>query len=153
VQIYIKEARKLKGAAPEEFRLWSLIRDFPVWCASRRQEANPIADQTPWITYGAIRFLKRIVTKEMRIYEYGCGGSTIFFALRSRQVFACEHDPAWANKLRDSLNNMIRTNSEIKVVEPGPDENSLNKDFTNPHDYVSHSPPYKGFDFKAYAEA
>jgi predicted O-methyltransferase YrrM len=153
LRVYLREAWKLKTGSPSDFHLWPLIRDFPAWYSSQRPSANPVTDQRPWITYGAIKFLERVVTSEMRIYEYGAGGSTIFFALRAKKVFTCEHDPAWANKVRASLIRANCSNYELKVVEAISDRLTLNKDPANPDDYVSHSPPHRNLDFRDYSKS
>ena len=49
----------------------------------------------PWITFPAIRFLKRRLTPESRVFEWGSGMSTIWFERRCREVWAVEDDPAW----------------------------------------------------------
>src|SRR5262245_66641616 len=57
----------------------------------------------PWLAYPAIEFLARRVQPEWRVFEYGCGNSTLWWASRVREVIACEHDRAWAERLRPQL--------------------------------------------------
>jgi hypothetical protein len=151
--IYLHEAGKLKSDSPGDFRIWPLIRDFLPWYLSMSPDATPITDRTPWMTYGAIRFLKRILRKDMRIYEYGAGGSTIFFALLAEKVFTCEHDPIWAIKVQEVLDKMNCPNYEIRVVKPVPDQESVYKDPVDPEGYVSTSTQHKGLNFRAYAKS
>jgi predicted O-methyltransferase YrrM len=53
----------------------------------------------PWITYGAIRFLAPRVRPEWRVFEFGCGDGTLWWAARVREVIACEHDAAWRERI------------------------------------------------------
>jgi len=53
-------------------------------------------DSIPWFTYGAIEFLRRCDLSEVRVFEYGAGASTTWFAKRAKEVISVEHDPRWA---------------------------------------------------------
>ena len=67
------------------------------WFRSFREGRS--VDQTgapiPWFSYPAIEFLCRRVRPEMRVFEYGCGASTSWWAGKVASVVACEHDEAW----------------------------------------------------------
>ncbi len=71
------------------------------WFKSYRERAPVDADGNPlpWITYPAIEFLKRRVKKEMSVFEYGCGGSTLWWSLMAKEVVAVEHDKEWYQKI------------------------------------------------------
>jgi predicted O-methyltransferase YrrM len=62
----------------------------------RTLRKSPLQVGLPWISLGAIRFLGRALRPEMSVFEYGSGGSTLFFAQRCRSVVAIEDDPYWA---------------------------------------------------------
>jgi hypothetical protein len=53
----------------------------------------------PWITYPAFRQLARIVRPDWRVFEYGCGGSSLWWASQVEQVFSVEHDAVWAARI------------------------------------------------------
>jgi len=53
----------------------------------------------PWINYGAIHLLKQRLTKDLTLFEYGSGYSTIFFARRVQSVTSVEYDETWFKKL------------------------------------------------------
>lgn len=57
----------------------------------------------PWYTYGAIRFLTARLDARWRVFEYGSGQSTLWWAARVARVVSCEHDPAWHARLRPQL--------------------------------------------------
>ena len=54
----------------------------------------------PWFTYGAIHFLEDRVRSDMRVFEYGSGNSTHWFAKRAREVVSVEHDGDWLNLMK-----------------------------------------------------
>lgn len=57
----------------------------------------------PWYTYPCIRFLEGRVKKEMTVFEYGSGHSTLWWSERVQRVVACEHDQAWYQSLSPRL--------------------------------------------------
>lgn len=65
----------------------------------------------PWLTYSFIHFINRRLTKEMSIFEYGAGNSTIWFAQRVKKIISVENDEKWVEALKPSL----PSNSELVV--------------------------------------
>jgi predicted O-methyltransferase YrrM len=59
--------------------------------------------QLPWFSYAAIDFLKSLLRPEMDVFEYGSGGSTLFFAKRVRTVTTTEDNVIWLEKVRERL--------------------------------------------------
>jgi hypothetical protein len=64
---------------------------------------SAIGDGQPWLTFRAIRWLAANLEPTMRIFEYGSGGSTLFFANRVRDVVSVEHDPEWHARTSDAI--------------------------------------------------
>ncbi|TVQ00808.1 MAG: FkbM family methyltransferase [Balneolaceae bacterium] len=54
-------------------------------------QSNPL----PWFTYTAIELLKERLPENLMVFEYGCGHGTLWWAARSRKLFAVEHDEKW----------------------------------------------------------
>lgn len=69
----------------------------------RRLGTTPLDLGEPWFVYGAIRFLKRTIVPGGKVFEYGAGGSTVFFHNRGCDVTTVEHDPSWASATREKL--------------------------------------------------
>lgn len=53
----------------------------------------------PWVTYSFIDFIKTRLTKDLSIFEYGSGNSTLFYAHHVKKVVSVEHDEAWYHKI------------------------------------------------------
>src|SRR5208283_402812 len=51
---------------------------------------TPLELGVPWFSQSAIDFLESYVKPSMRVFEYGSGGSTIFFARRAKSVDSIE---------------------------------------------------------------
>jgi hypothetical protein len=59
------------------------------------QDGNPL----PWVTYSFIDFIKTRLGKDFKIFEYGSGNSTLFYAQRVARVVSVEHDEEWYKKI------------------------------------------------------
>lgn len=70
--------------------------------------ATPI----PMLTYPFLKFLEKRINREMTVFEYGSGNSTLWWAKRVNRVVACEHDKGWFEKMsRD-----VPAHAEVKYV-------------------------------------
>lgn len=74
----------------------------------RRQPVDSQGEPIPWITYPAIHFLNGRVRPEMRVFEFGSGASTLWWARRVRSVTSCEHDLAWFERTRASVPSNVQ---------------------------------------------
>jgi len=65
---------------------------------------HPIDEEgiTPWMTFPAIAFLKNIIGKQNKIFEYGCGYSTKFFSERAGTVVSIEHNVEWYEYMKEN---------------------------------------------------
>jgi hypothetical protein len=87
------------------YSLCSLKRIGPLredgWFRSFREEACVDADGNPlpWMTYPAIEFLGKRIRREMSVFEFGCGESTLWWASRVNEVVSVEHDKDWHGKI------------------------------------------------------
>ena len=75
----------------------------------------------------------------MSVFEYGSGGSTLFFARRVRTVISTEDNAAWIEKVRRRLTELSLKNVELQHHE---------FDFKNPKEfensaYLNSIPPQK----------
>ncbi|QSR85451.1 hypothetical protein [Methylacidimicrobium sp. B4] len=53
----------------------------------------------PWISYSCIDWLSRRLRPGMKVFEFGGGGSTIFFAAHGCFVVTVENYPEWQEKI------------------------------------------------------
>jgi hypothetical protein len=63
----------------------------------------PLELATPWCSYKAIDFLEDHLNACMHVFEYGAGGSTLFFMHRVMQVTSVEAHPEWYENVRRAV--------------------------------------------------
>ncbi len=73
---------------------------------ARSLDANlPIAadgSPVPWYTYPAIEYLNQLDASGLRIFEYGSGNSSLYWARKGANVWCVEHDPHWYERMRQN---------------------------------------------------
>jgi len=74
-------------------------------------------DPIPWMTYPFIRYIESNLDKDVNVFEYGCGNSTLWWASRSRKVVACEHDRTWC----EEIENQAPSNVSLYCVPLSPE--------------------------------
>ncbi len=57
----------------------------------------------PWITYPIISFLNGKKLKDLTVFEYGSGNSTMWWSKRVSNITSCEHDFKWYNYFKEKI--------------------------------------------------
>jgi len=105
----------------------------------------------PWIPYAAITFLYSIIRPGWRVFEWGSGNSTYFFAREGMKLISIEHDFDWYREVRAVLDSRFgSTNPRIQLHYIPMDVENIGCDKSNPDHY--YEPPYAG-NFQQYAKA
>lgn len=79
--------------------LYGLIENG--WLRSYREqqcvdkEGRPL----PWYSYSAIHFLEGRLQPGMRVFEFGCGNSTLWYAARVARVDSVDNESHWAERI------------------------------------------------------
>jgi hypothetical protein len=75
------------------------------WFKSYRQHQSigRKGEPLPWITYPMINFLDGRIKKDSRVFEYGSGNSTLWWAKHCKQVISVEYDKSWYLKMGSKL--------------------------------------------------
>lgn len=74
---------------------------------------SPLSLGMPWFSLSAIRFLNQYVTRTMDVFEYGSGGSTIYFSRRAAKVTSTEDNRQWLERVRTHLAADNITNANL----------------------------------------
>jgi len=126
--------------------IWNNIICLPVWWKYQQKKNEPLKNDHPWITFRAERFLRKILRKDMMVFEYGSGSSTMYFARRVAQVFSTEHHPGWYEHIRQILDEHSVNNVDYRLIEPDtPDGNQRTG-------YLSRHHLYKNKRFERYVK-
>lgn len=76
------------------------------------EEGRPL----PWYTYPATEYLEQFDYHDKRIFEYGCGASSLFWADRAAAVVGIEDNETWFAKWSKEFE---RPNLEIRLRAEG----------------------------------
>lgn len=118
------------------------------WFQSRRK--NYLLDHAiPWITFDATDFLKANLRKGLRVFEYGSGASTLFWAKYEAHRVSIEHDPAWHKVLRERFDPAYHV--DLRLVPADNPPITKTSDLADPEAYRSDWLGYEHSTFKAYA--
>jgi hypothetical protein len=63
------------------------------------QNGNPI----PWMNFPVVRILEERLTKDLNLFEFGSGYSTLFYAEKVRAVTSVEYDEKWLHIIKSQL--------------------------------------------------
>jgi hypothetical protein len=149
--IYLKMAAKAIMRSPSMKTFGYLLRYFSPWQKYLDKGRNAVIDQQPWLTFPAIDYIKTILHPAMRVFEYGSGGSTLFWAKQAREVISVEHDHQWFELMKQQLEQLKMQNVSYFFIPPRIDEHVGKKDPGNPTDYVSADEDYRNNSFLDYA--
>lgn len=72
--------------------------------------------EDPWIAQGAVQFLDQNLKKDMKLFEWGSGRSTLWFSKRVKQVVSIEYNSQWASKLSAMLSDKKVANVDLRYV-------------------------------------
>jgi Methyltransferase domain len=89
-------------------RYWGVRRGYLMrigWVRSNwaRTPVDASGDPLPWLTYPAIDFLHGRIQPSMKVFEYGSGQSTRWWARHVESVHAIEDDSEWFERVSADL--------------------------------------------------
>jgi hypothetical protein len=123
------------------------------WSQSLNGQHNSMTDEQPWMTFTAIDFIKQHISNADKVFEFGGGGSTLFFINHAVFVATVEHDEQWFSVLRDKISSKKEANWKGIFVPAEKNTAPLNSDIANPNDYASDDNHFKNFNFRNYASS
>jgi hypothetical protein len=143
----------LKGAVlyPRYFSFRRNLGNFRRWWRSLEPGHTSMSDASPWICFEAIDTLERFLHADMKIFEYGSGGSTLFFSQRCAEVISVEHHREWYHRVNEHCTRNGIGNVRYFLVEPETDPRFNDKHKADPGHYISDDAESKGKHFRRYA--
>ena len=75
-------------------------------------------NELPWIAFDAVLWLKSYLQPHMNVFEYGSGGSTIFFLKRVKKIISIEHAQTWFEQVDARLKKQGALNYEYFLIKP-----------------------------------
>lgn len=102
----------------------------------------------PWIVFKMTDYIKKVINKKMSVFEYGMGGSTLFFSDRVAKIISIEHNPSWYYKMRKILKKNRFHNYECFLVKP----TIISSASKSTNKYCSSSLEYRNKSFERYVK-
>lgn len=119
--------------------------DFRDWIATTFLGRDLLTAGWPWITFPAMRWLTSYLRPSMSVFEWGSGGSTLFFARRVARVVSVEYDAGWCEAVAVRLRDHGLGNAQVRHLPPEPgDDGAL---------YRSSAAEFAGMSFRRYVDS
>lgn len=100
------------------------------------QDAQFLKQKIPWLTFDSIDYLNTLLLSSKRVFEWGSGGSTLFWLKKGANVVSVEHDRQWYEMMKSIIFNM--ENIDYKLIEPEANQRRLDiPDPSDPDSYLS----------------
>jgi hypothetical protein len=149
IKIYRREIASAKQSGKKTTGYWPY---FFRWKKFLGNHTDSLKNELPWITFPVIDFLNSWLKKEHRVFEYGGGSSTIYFARRIGELVTVEHHAEWFQNISKVIAEKQITNWKGILAE-AQEGNPFGNSISDPKHYVSDDANYKGKHFQKYASA
>lgn len=126
---------------------------YPRWMGSFRPGRNSVNDESAWITFEALDYLNAHLRPEHRVFEYGGGGSTLFFCKRVAAVVTVEHHEEWFRVVEKTIKSKGYSHWTGFFAPPEPVADGHLRQLHDPAHFKSSSPDMEGMSFEKYARA
>lgn len=125
------------------------------WLESITGDYHPISARKPWINYPATEFISARLREGQSVFEYGAGGSTLFFLDHGLSVTSIEHDSTWFDKISKAVGKCKhRAAWKGLLCEPSlclTDSDA--RDCADPDAYISSSRYHQKQNFRTYVQS
>lgn len=121
--------------APWLLRKEGLLKDAG-WFRSFREKAplDAAGNPLPWVTYSFMDFIAPRLTRELDLFEFGSGNSTLFYSGKVKSVTVVEHDKGWHEAMKGKIPGNVTL--IFKELSYGGDYSGTAVDTGNRYDIV-----------------
>ena len=123
-----------------------------IWIKTKLSIGGPLEDGFPWVPFNAMEYMDKILNKESKVFEFGIGGSTIFFSKRVGELISVEHDKDWFERTKKSMQKLKEFKWVGYLKEPTVPELPIIGDGTDPYAYTTTDEEMLGQSFKNYVK-
>ena len=150
LRVYWREARKAGQLGSPKPGLMTLCRQLRPWLHSLRDGVTPMSLGLPWVTFIAIERLRAHLRPGMKIFEFGSGGSTLFFIRHGAIVCSVEHEKAWHERVMQEIASQKMSNHNVHLVPPELDADGPLGDPSDPETYATSDAAWRTHSFRSY---
>lgn len=104
-------------------------KHFLKWIRTNHEEQF-LKQKMPWLTFDSIDVLNALPLSSKKVFEWGSGGSTLFWLNKGADVVSIEHDRKWYEMMKTILPNT--ENITYMLIEP--EESDMGSILTDPSD-------------------
>jgi hypothetical protein len=156
--IYLKNVVQLNRSLFEIFDL-KHVGIYSEWRAQMDSQKYPLDLQLPWISVIAKNYIENFLSKrpspDIKVFEYGSGGSSLFFLKYASRVISVEHDTQWFELVRNRVMEKALPGWEGLLIKPELMQEGFKEipDKGNPLDYYSDDVKFAQYRWQAYASS
>jgi hypothetical protein len=74
---------------------------------------TPLDVGLPWWSYKSVKKITPLLNRNLTVFEWGAGGSTIFLSNRVKSIVSVENDQDWATKVNSALSSLNVRNAKV----------------------------------------
>lgn len=93
-------------------------RDFKIWIQTTLGRKDLVQEKVPWLVFSFTRWLSSRIDSRMDIFEWGSGGSTLFFAEKAKSIISVEYNSNWAEKIKNQAFREKYNNVSLIFMPP-----------------------------------
>jgi len=128
-----------------------MVSYFTRWKKALESNSTTMQDRLPWLSFPAIDLMQASLKSNDKVFEYGGGGSSLFFIDRVAEVVTVEHDTEWFKALAEQMKSEKGARWEGHHVQPSNGSLASAPDASEPLHYASKDKDSLGKNFKEYA--
>jgi hypothetical protein len=117
------------------------------WLNSLRKDYFP-RKRVPWLPFDALDYINSLPLEKNQVFEYGSGGSTLYWLSRNMVCVSVEHDPSWYESVQTHLNSSIEV--DYRLVQPTKFKKPILLDVSDPLLNLSDDPAFPEYSFENY---
>ena len=121
------------------------------WKTSFGDGRTPMKDESAWITFEALDYLDRWIRPTHSVFEYGSGGSTLYFCRRAARVVSVEHDKDWYATVEEHVRLRGFKHWQGHLVVPQELKGAGPRSPESPNDFASTLQGFENYSFEDYA--
>lgn len=112
----------------------ALLEDGWILSNKNGKPVSKNGEPIPWMTYSFISYIEKCLNKNMKVFEYGSGNSTLWWAKHVKNVVACEHDSTWFAQIEKKMPSNVALN--FSPLDEGTQYSSFIKNYKNEFDII-----------------